>query len=132
MATQNSTNHTVEPNCSSGSSPTKRNKYVYPSTQVPHLWAHQTQDSARNSTRNIAPSLEALCSEEQNSPDFEVDGGGSVYLLRPLTPAAREWVDEHISQDAQRLGNAVAVEHRYIEDIVAGVQRDGLTVAGGR
>ena len=65
------------------------------------------------------------------SPDFSIEGEGrfcSVYLLRPLTPAAFDWIEEHIPEDAQRLGNAVAVEHRYISDIVAGIQNDGLAV----
>jgi hypothetical protein len=46
-----------------------------------------------------------------------------------LTPAAFEWIENHIPEDAQRLGNAIAVEHRYIADIVAGIQGDGLAVA---
>jgi hypothetical protein len=63
--------------------------------------------------------------------DFSIEGEGrfcAVYLLRPLTPAGFDWVEEHIPEDAQRLGNAVAVEHRYISDIVAGIQDDGLAV----
>jgi len=65
------------------------------------------------------------------SPDFSIEGEGrfcTVYLLRPLTPAAFEWVEQYLPQDAQRLGNAVAVEHRYIAEIVAGIQNDGLAV----
>ena len=65
------------------------------------------------------------------SPDFIIEGDGrfcTVYLLRPLTPSAFEWIKEHIPQDAQRLGNAVAVEHGYIADILAGIQGDGLEV----
>jgi predicted thioesterase len=60
--------------------------------------------------------------------DFLVTGGGTVYLLHPLTDAAREWVAEHLPEDAQRLGNAIAVEHRYIRDIVYGARHDGLAV----
>jgi hypothetical protein len=33
--------------------------------------------------------------------DFEVSGGGTVYLFKPpLTAAARDWVDEHLPEDA--------------------------------
>jgi len=63
--------------------------------------------------------------------DFLVTGEGpftTVYLLHPLTYAAEEWVAEHISEDSQRLGNAIAVEHRYIGDIVCGARNDGLAV----
>jgi hypothetical protein len=65
-------------------------------------------------------------------PDFSIEGEGrfcSVYLLRPLTPAAFDWIEEHIPEDAQRLGNAIAVEHRFVADVVAGIQSDGLAVA---
>ena len=70
-------------------------------------------------------------SREIISPDFSIEGEGrfrTVYLLRPLTPAGFEWVEEHIPDDAQCLGNAVAVEHRYIADIVADIQNAGLAV----
>ena len=61
--------------------------------------------------------------------DFYVENHGSVFLLRPVTPAADSWVNEHIPEDAQYFGNAVVVEHRYIADIVQGIQNDGLAVA---
>jgi hypothetical protein len=64
--------------------------------------------------------------------DFYIEGDGrfcTVYLLRPLTPAAFDWIDEHIPEDAQRLGNAVAVEHRYISSIAEHVVADGLVIA---
>jgi len=64
--------------------------------------------------------------------DFAIEHEGrfcTVYLLRPLTSAAFEWIDEHIPEDAQRLGNAVAVEHRFIGAIAAGTIADWLVVA---
>lgn len=61
------------------------------------------------------------------SPDFCVTGSGSVFLLIPLTDAANEWVEANLPEDAQRLGRGIAVEHRYILDIVDGAQADGLT-----
>jgi len=50
----------------------------------------------------------------------------SVYLLRAESDAERTWIDEHISEDALRFGGGVAVEHRYIDDIVEGMLTDGL------
>lgn len=61
-------------------------------------------------------------------PDFKISGGGSVYLLHPISEAAKDWVDNNIPADAQHLGNAVAVEHRYIGSIACGIQDDGLEV----
>lgn len=63
-------------------------------------------------------------------PDFAVRNEGSIQLLVPNTDAAREWVSQHISEDAQRFCGGIVVESRYIDDIVQGIQGDGLTVLG--
>jgi len=60
--------------------------------------------------------------------DFAISGGGTVYLLHPLTRAARTWVAEHLPLDAMRLGHAVAVDWRSIGDIVVGAIGAGLVV----
>ena len=60
--------------------------------------------------------------------DFEISGGGTVYLLHPRTRAARTWVEEHLLADATWLGGAVVVEHRYMGDIVGGAIGDALVV----
>lgn len=61
-------------------------------------------------------------------PDICVENHGSLYLLRSLTQAGQDWLDEHIPEDAQTIGNAIACEPRYAVDIVQGMQRDGLFV----
>jgi predicted Zn-dependent protease len=63
-------------------------------------------------------------------PDFVVENHGSIFLLKPLTPSATSWIEEHIGQDNgyQPYFPIVVVEHRYIADIVAGIQNDGLAV----
>jgi hypothetical protein len=60
--------------------------------------------------------------------DFEISGGGTVYLLHPLTRAAHAWIAEHLPADVICLGDAVAIEWRYICDIVGGAIVDGLRV----
>lgn len=60
-------------------------------------------------------------------PDFYVVNEGTIFLLQPITPEAQSWIDEHI-EDAFCFGSAVVCEHRYIADIVAGIQADGLRV----
>lgn len=60
--------------------------------------------------------------------DFTVQNHGSIFLLTPHTDAAEEWIAEHLPEDRMSAGPSVVVEHRYIEDIVAGIQSDGLTV----
>jgi hypothetical protein len=60
--------------------------------------------------------------------DFSVENHFSLFLLRPLSDAARDWISEHIPDDAQVFGEAVVVEHRYIGEIVNGARADGLVV----
>jgi len=45
-------------------------------------------------------------------PDFRCENHGSIFLLRPISPAAFLWIHENLPSDRQMFGNAVAVEHR--------------------
>jgi hypothetical protein len=60
--------------------------------------------------------------------DVEVENHGTIFLVRPLTETARDWLDENVSDDAQYFGGALVVEHRYIEDLVEGMLGDDLNV----
>ena len=61
--------------------------------------------------------------------DIEVTGGGTLYRLEPKTDLARAWVEEHVSQEGfQPEWPMVMVEHRYIDEIIQGMQADGLEV----
>jgi hypothetical protein len=67
---------------------------------------------------------------EQIQADFVVENYGSIFLLRPLSPSAISWIEEHIGKENgyQPYFPTVVIEHRYIADIVAGIQNDGLVV----
>ena len=62
------------------------------------------------------------------NPDISIENHGSIFLIKPLTPAAIAWIEESIGADNgyQPYFPAVVIEHRYIADIVAGIQNDGL------
>lgn len=60
--------------------------------------------------------------------DFTVTNHGSIFLLTPMNETASEWIENNLPEDRQTLGLAVAVEHRYIADIVTGIRNDGLIV----
>lgn len=60
--------------------------------------------------------------------DFVVANHGSIFLLQPRSAAAHKWIAEHLPEDRQNFGTSVVVEHRYIGEIVAGIQADGLEV----
>ena len=66
--------------------------------------------------------------------DFIVHGmpQDTVFLLEPVTIYAADWIEEHIPTNAPTVGNNIAVEHRFIGQIVRGIQDDGLTVKHAR
>ena len=53
--------------------------------------------------------------------------GPSVYILKPLTESAEEWIDERIDPNATWYGGGVAIEHGFIDDVMMGIEIDGLT-----
>lgn len=62
-------------------------------------------------------------------PDVIVTGGGTTYLFDPITQRAKDWVNDNVhAEPYQFFGGALAVEHRYIGDLVAGARGDGLNV----
>ena len=62
--------------------------------------------------------------------DFLCENHGSIFFLKPFTPSATSWVEEHIGQNNgfQPYFPTVVVGHRYIAEIVEGIQNDGLVV----
>ena len=49
----------------------------------------------------------------------------SVYLIRFLSPEGEEWAEMNLA-DAERAFGGVAVEWRYMEPILDGMEKDGL------
>lgn len=62
------------------------------------------------------------------TPDVLVENHFSLILLRLLTPAANQWVENNVSEDAQFFGGALVVEPRYANDLIDGLIGDGLVV----
>ncbi len=65
-------------------------------------------------------------SARQRKPDLLVHGSGTIYTLHAVSRRGQRWIGQHIADDAPRLGTAIAVEHRFIRDIVLGARADGL------
>jgi hypothetical protein len=64
-------------------------------------------------------------------PQFELQNHGSLFLLRPLTPAAKEWMRDHLPEDSpetQFWGEAIVIEPRCLEPIIEGILADGLVL----
>jgi hypothetical protein len=65
-----------------------------------------------------------------NSPDFQLESHGSIFLLRPASHSARRWVEKNIGQDNgyQPHWPTVVVEHRYVADILEGLRASGMVL----
>jgi hypothetical protein len=72
-----------------------------------------------------------VASGSSPTSDFGCENHGSVFLLRPVTPAAFAWIEQHLPPDRLMFGNAVVIEPRYAWAILLGLQDDGLVVARG-
>jgi hypothetical protein len=66
-----------------------------------------------------------------DSRDFVCENHGSIFLLRPISPAAFLWIHQNLPADRQMFGTAVAVEHRCIWAILDGIQEAGMAVSRG-
>ena len=63
------------------------------------------------------------------SYDVRVAHSGSISLVTPLSTAAREWVRDNVETEGwQWLGGALAVEPRYVDNLLHGMEGAGLTV----
>lgn len=65
-------------------------------------------------------------STEQPVFDFVVSDQGTIWLFTPLTSAASQFLSEHIQNDAQYFGPSLAVEHRFVYDLLIGLRDHGL------
>jgi hypothetical protein len=63
--------------------------------------------------------------------DILVENHGSIVLLRPATPAGREWPEANCDRSGYQpfAGGTLLCEPRYGRDIVEGAIADGLAVA---
>ena len=64
--------------------------------------------------------------------DFRLLVDGSISILWAVSDAAVGWVEEHLPEDATRWGDGYVVEHRYLGDIVYGIDADGLVIGQHR
>jgi hypothetical protein len=77
--------------------------------------------------------LNAACTSGSSptQTDFVCENHSSIFLLRPVSPSAFCWIEEHLPSDRITFGNAVVIEPRYVWAILVGLQEDGLVVARG-
>ena len=61
--------------------------------------------------------------------DFTVQDHGSIIILVPQTPVAKEWPDERFPEDAANWANGTVIERCYFKPVYAGIIADGLTIS---
>lgn len=60
--------------------------------------------------------------------DFRYDDHGSIVSIQPLTPAAKEWIDENVAAEPwQFLGDNLCIEHRFADSVITGMHDAGLS-----
>ena len=57
--------------------------------------------------------------------DFSVSGHGSLALVHLHSVMAQNWVSDYVSEPMYH-GYALVVEPRYLDDLIAGMEADGL------
>lgn len=60
--------------------------------------------------------------------DVTITCHGSLFLFHVHTVPAEQWIEENVSGEQSWLGSALAVEHRYAEELAAGMVAEGLKV----
>ena len=51
----------------------------------------------------------------------------TVYSLEPITESAKSWIADNVqAEPGQWLGGTLAIEHHYVDDIIAGMVEDGM------
>jgi hypothetical protein len=65
---------------------------------------------------------------ESQMTDFDFQDHGSITTVTALTDRAYDHLTGNVSDEAQWLGGALAVEPRYAPDLAADLCREGFTV----
>ncbi len=61
--------------------------------------------------------------------DVLVENQGTIWVFRPLSDEAQEWIDEHVqSEPWQWFGGGLVVDHRYGPPLAEGMQEAGLVL----
>jgi hypothetical protein len=67
--------------------------------------------------------------KRKSTPEVLVRNDGTLFLFCPLTPRAKEWIDENVQGDAMWFGTALVVEYRYAWGLAAGMKDAGFELA---
>ena len=63
--------------------------------------------------------------------DVSIQNEGNIFLFHLHTQAAKAWAKEYVQEDAQYFGDALVVEHRFVETLFEYMQDADLTFTEG-
>lgn len=58
--------------------------------------------------------------------DFEINNCGSIIMFIPMNDGAKDWLESNT--DGMWFGGGLAVEPRYSEGLIQGIQEEGFTI----
>ena len=67
--------------------------------------------------------------ETPDMSDFSISDQGSIFLIRPLNEAARQWLQENVvSEPWQWVEGALCVETRFVRDLIIEIEEAGFEI----
>ena len=99
--------------------------------------------SATNSSARLVAAILTTCAWEpcftsfalrqsaNSEPDFLVQDQGTIWTFRARSRAAQAWWLENVGA-GPCLGRNWCVEHRFVQDLLHQLQRDGFTAVSSR
>lgn len=61
--------------------------------------------------------------------DFLVRDEGSIIILMPNSDEAKQWVTDHIDENATWFSRGVVIEHRYAQDIIDAILSTDMNIS---
>ena len=89
-----------------------------------------TWTPTRHARAGIAASRHSASMETSDMSDFQITDQGSIFLIRPLNEAARQWLDENVVTEAwQCVQGALCAEARFARDLVIEITEAGFEIS---
>lgn len=91
------------------------------------VWGFTDRETAHQCSRQVILSRMAAASGGLGT-DIEAKDEGSIIVLYGETERGTAWLLEHLPEDCLRWARGFVVERRFVDEILAGAQGDGLQV----
>jgi hypothetical protein len=103
-------------------------------TDASKNFTHGSASAERRGLESEAPMVSDAFHTSGSSPqcvpvDLVFENHFSLFLIRPVSPIGKQWVDENVGdENTLTFGGAVVCEPRFVESIYFGAKQAGLGV----